>query len=438
MWLAPPPFPFFFFNDTATTEIYTLSLHDALPIYVRHCPDGETEAAVDDGLARHAPDEDPPSAQRLHDAFTIAGRPHQYVVAALRRVANAEPLELAERPRPGREHCRDVPSHVVGIGQGGLAGDHREHVDVVRPGHPAESLDDGWVADGEPQTYGREPGRLRQGLQRDHVRELERGRHHRLSREGHVELVNDHQSLRGGTRERHDRPRRHERPGWIVRVADEEETGTSLEPPGDGGERIFQVVQVRDLVDHHALLLRAGLVVPEGRHGRQERAAPLAISVEDRPDRRIDAVEGLDVFRRHERRGEGFVEPRVLRVRGVGVSRQAPDGVHHCGTWSHRALVEVQTQKRSAPLEWSDVRRERLDVRLRFDHRLVFFFSSGMTCLPKSSIDDMTFSWGTVSVAIRNCSSSTPASSWIAMPLRQLSGSPATSTPRSTSVSASI
>src|SRR2546430_6476371 len=26
---------FFFFNDTATTEIYTLSLHDALPIFPR-------------------------------------------------------------------------------------------------------------------------------------------------------------------------------------------------------------------------------------------------------------------------------------------------------------------------------------------------------------------------------------------------------------------
>ena len=26
-------FFFFFFNDTATTEIYTLSLHDALPIF---------------------------------------------------------------------------------------------------------------------------------------------------------------------------------------------------------------------------------------------------------------------------------------------------------------------------------------------------------------------------------------------------------------------
>src|SRR5436190_7555484 len=27
-------FSFFFFNDTATTEIYTLSLHDALPIFL--------------------------------------------------------------------------------------------------------------------------------------------------------------------------------------------------------------------------------------------------------------------------------------------------------------------------------------------------------------------------------------------------------------------
>src|SRR2546425_13246031 len=32
MFILPPSFFFFFFNDTATTEIYTLSLHDALPI----------------------------------------------------------------------------------------------------------------------------------------------------------------------------------------------------------------------------------------------------------------------------------------------------------------------------------------------------------------------------------------------------------------------
>src|SRR5947209_16611826 len=29
------PVRFFFFNDPATTQIYTLSLHDALPIYIR-------------------------------------------------------------------------------------------------------------------------------------------------------------------------------------------------------------------------------------------------------------------------------------------------------------------------------------------------------------------------------------------------------------------
>src|SRR5256885_10232852 len=32
--LGAPSFFFFFFNDTATTEIYTLSLHDALPIFL--------------------------------------------------------------------------------------------------------------------------------------------------------------------------------------------------------------------------------------------------------------------------------------------------------------------------------------------------------------------------------------------------------------------
>src|SRR6476620_11915618 len=45
----------FFFNDTATTEIYTLSLHDALPIWrattcplVRSCPKGTSPSAPPD------------------------------------------------------------------------------------------------------------------------------------------------------------------------------------------------------------------------------------------------------------------------------------------------------------------------------------------------------------------------------------------------------
>src|SRR2546430_4123274 len=35
---------FFFFNDTATTEIYTLSLHDALPIWAGDDDDSVLEA----------------------------------------------------------------------------------------------------------------------------------------------------------------------------------------------------------------------------------------------------------------------------------------------------------------------------------------------------------------------------------------------------------
>src|SRR2546430_16962309 len=53
-------YPFFFFNDTATTEIYTLSLHDALPISVhgdlraaeRHDGVGEQQRLVTSAEAR--------------------------------------------------------------------------------------------------------------------------------------------------------------------------------------------------------------------------------------------------------------------------------------------------------------------------------------------------------------------------------------------------
>src|SRR5260370_36565298 len=44
-------FFFFFFNDTATTEIYTLSLHDALPI--------SGGRGVAGGLRRHLPPQHP-------------------------------------------------------------------------------------------------------------------------------------------------------------------------------------------------------------------------------------------------------------------------------------------------------------------------------------------------------------------------------------------
>src|SRR5256885_3203690 len=37
---------FFFFNDTATTEIYTLSLHDALPIFLAEPTPGGVPVAM--------------------------------------------------------------------------------------------------------------------------------------------------------------------------------------------------------------------------------------------------------------------------------------------------------------------------------------------------------------------------------------------------------
>src|SRR2546428_9979000 len=44
---------FFFFNDTATTEIYTLSLHDALPIFsARHSLRRPPLVALAQGLAQ--------------------------------------------------------------------------------------------------------------------------------------------------------------------------------------------------------------------------------------------------------------------------------------------------------------------------------------------------------------------------------------------------
>src|SRR2546430_3864475 len=51
---------FFFFNDTATTEIYTLSLHDALPI----CS-GVGRAAIAGGFARVAHDPNAPASKSL-------------------------------------------------------------------------------------------------------------------------------------------------------------------------------------------------------------------------------------------------------------------------------------------------------------------------------------------------------------------------------------
>src|SRR5256885_16828328 len=62
---------FFFFNDTATTEIYTLSLHDALPIF-EGVIDGEKAVGIAVGAGR---DLLPVRFRLLLDPHRVAARP---------------------------------------------------------------------------------------------------------------------------------------------------------------------------------------------------------------------------------------------------------------------------------------------------------------------------------------------------------------------------
>src|SRR3712207_7044975 len=84
---------FFFFNDTATTEIYTLSLHDALPIF------GGAMERRRHGKARRAGD------RQAHVVAALAGT-H---AARSRRDAPATPPDPA--PRRDRKSTRLNSSH---------------------------------------------------------------------------------------------------------------------------------------------------------------------------------------------------------------------------------------------------------------------------------------------------------------------------------------
>src|SRR5947207_8162067 len=54
---------FFFFNDTATTEIYTLSLHDALPIWCARQRQRRRDQSEEDGGVSRGERETPPSSR---------------------------------------------------------------------------------------------------------------------------------------------------------------------------------------------------------------------------------------------------------------------------------------------------------------------------------------------------------------------------------------
>ena len=70
------PLSFFFFNDTATTEIYTLSLHDALPICDNPWVDKiyALMDAVDSYIPTPERDVEKTFLMAIEDVFSITGR----------------------------------------------------------------------------------------------------------------------------------------------------------------------------------------------------------------------------------------------------------------------------------------------------------------------------------------------------------------------------
>src|SRR6202021_403032 len=103
---------FFFLNDTATTEIYTLSLHDALPILYAETsggsalpgPQGNTGATGAQGIDR--------KSTRLNSSHTVIS----YAVFCLKKNKqharmDCGPLGRRHRGRPLRPARRDGTLH---------------------------------------------------------------------------------------------------------------------------------------------------------------------------------------------------------------------------------------------------------------------------------------------------------------------------------------
>src|SRR5258708_11855970 len=89
---------FFFFNDTATTEIYTLSLHDALPICLRFCGLHDPGSRVAARRRRGSLAELDRKGTRLNSSHQIIS----YAVFCLKKKKNFSACSSCG----WREHCR--------------------------------------------------------------------------------------------------------------------------------------------------------------------------------------------------------------------------------------------------------------------------------------------------------------------------------------------
>src|SRR6266542_6175814 len=91
-----PCFFFFFFNDTAPTEIYTLSLHDALPI---------SRGRTSGGHPSHEVPGVPPSGDRKSTRLNSSHGSISYAVFCLQK--KKKPVHrVLLRVQHQDEHCR--------------------------------------------------------------------------------------------------------------------------------------------------------------------------------------------------------------------------------------------------------------------------------------------------------------------------------------------
>src|SRR3712207_7710720 len=100
----------FFFNDTATTEIYTLSLHDALPIL----PGGEGDGRR---RARGAPGRQRPGGRRVRRRparpdrkSTLLNSSHANISYAVFCLQKKKPQTIPSAISPHLTHLTYVPS----------------------------------------------------------------------------------------------------------------------------------------------------------------------------------------------------------------------------------------------------------------------------------------------------------------------------------------
>src|SRR3989442_10948764 len=85
----------FFFNDTATTEIYTLSLHDALPISSTSATRCQSTACAPRPILRRRC-----STRSEEHTSELQSRPHLVCRLLLEKKKNMHPIRISRRAAP--------------------------------------------------------------------------------------------------------------------------------------------------------------------------------------------------------------------------------------------------------------------------------------------------------------------------------------------------